>query len=200
MALSRKFLKAMGLTEEQIDSVVEAHRETVDGLQKSLTSAEEKANKLGNVEKELNDLKTANAGKPNFEELYNADHTALENLRAEIAAKEARTAKEAAISAFFEKNNIVGNQKKLAMMVIKGDIDGYEVDESGKLKDTAKLDALIKGELAGLVSTTRTEGADTPTPPNNTGGNTFDTMTLTEKMRYANAHPDDASVKAFLGS
>lgn len=169
MALSRKFLKAMGLTEEQIDSVVEAHRETVDGLQKSLTSAEEKANKLGNVEKELNDLKTANAGKPNFEELYNADHTALENLRSEIAAKEARTAKEAAISAFFEKNNIVGNQKKLAMMVIKGDIDGYEVDESGKLKDTAKLDALIKGELAGLVSTTRTEGADIAEPPANIG-------------------------------
>ena len=32
MAFTRKFLKALGLTEEQVDSVVEAHTETVDGL------------------------------------------------------------------------------------------------------------------------------------------------------------------------
>lgn len=199
MALSRKFLKAMGLTEEQIDSVVEAHRETVDGLQKSLTAAEDKAKKYDGVEKELNELKAANAGKPNYEELYNADHTALENLRSEITAKEARTAKEAAIGAFFEKNNIVGKQKKIAMMAIKGDIDGYEVDEAGNLKDTKPLETLIKEDFAGLVSTTRTEGAGIANPPANIGGDTFDKLPLYEKMKFANEHPEDASVKAFLG-
>lgn len=169
MALSRNFLKALELTEEQVNSIVEAHTETISGLKDELKTEREKANRLAAVEKELNDLKTANAGKPNYEELYNADHTALENLRSEIAAKEARTAKEAAIGAFFEKNNIVGKQKKIAMMAIKGDIDGYEVDESGKLKDTSKLDALIKEDFAGLVSTTRTEGAGIAEPPANIG-------------------------------
>lgn len=199
MALSRNFLKALGLTKEQEDSIVEAHTETISGLKDELKTEREKANRLGEVEKELNDLKTANAGKPNYEELYNADHTALENLRSEITAKEARAAKEAAIGAFFEKNNIVGKQKKIAMMAIKGDIDGYEVDESGKLKDTSKLDALIKEDFAGLVSTTRTEGAGIAEPPANIGGDTFDKLPLYEKMKFANEHPNDASVKAFLG-
>ena len=75
MALSRKFLKAMGLTEEQIDSVVEAHRETVDGLQKSLTAAEDKAKKFDNVEKELNELKAANSGREDFKTKYENEHT-----------------------------------------------------------------------------------------------------------------------------
>lgn len=169
MALSRSYLKALGLTEEQVNSIVEAHTETISGLKDELKTEREKANRLGEVEKELNDLKTANAGKPNYEELYNADHTALENLRSEIAAKEARTAKEAAIGAFFEKNNIVGKQKKIAMMAIKGDIDGYEVDQDGKLKDTKPLETLIKEDFAGLVSTTRTEGAGIAEPPANIG-------------------------------
>lgn len=199
MALSRNFLKALGLTEEQVNSIVEANAETISGLKDELKTEREKADRLAAVEKELNDLKTANAGKPNYEELYNADHTALENLRSEIAAKEARTAKEAAIGAFFEKNNIVGKQKKIAMMAIKGDIDGYEVDQDGKLKDTSKLDALIKEDFAGLVSTTRTEGAGIAEPPANIGGDTFDKLPLYEKMKFANEHPNDASVKAFLG-
>lgn len=169
MALSRSYLKALGLTEEQVNSIVEAHTETISGLKDELKTEREKANRLGEVEKELNDLKTANAGKPNYEELYNADHTALENLRSEITAKEARAAKEAAIGAFFEKNNIVGKQKKIAMMAIKGDIDGYEVDEDGKLKDTKPLETLIKEDFAGLVSTTRTEGAGIAEPPANIG-------------------------------
>lgn len=169
MALSRSYLKALGLTKEQEDAIVEAHTETISGLKDELKTEREKANRLAAVEKELNDLKTANAGKPNYEELYNADHTALENLKSEIAAKKARTAKEAAIGAFFEKNNIVGKQKKIAMMAIKGDIDGYEVDETGNLKDTKPLETLIKDDFAGLVSTTRTEGAGIAEPPANIG-------------------------------
>lgn len=199
MALSRSYLKALGLTKEQEDAVVEAHTETISGLKDELKTEREKANRLATVEKELNDLKTANAGKPNYEELYNADHTALENLRSEITAKEARAAKEAAIGAFFEKNNIVGKQKKIAMMAIKGDIDGYEVDEAGNLKDTKSLETLIKEDFAGLVSTTRTEGAGIAEPPANIGGDAFDKLPLYEKMKFANEHPNDASVKAFLG-
>ena len=199
MALSRNFLKALGLTEEQVNSIVEANAESISGLKDELKTEREKANRLGEVEKELNDLKTANAGKQDFEALYNAEHTAFESYKSEITAKEARTAKEAAIGAFFEKNNILGKQKKIAMMAIKGDIDGYEVDEDGKLKDTKPLETLIKEDFAGLVSTTKTEGANIAEPPANIGGDAFEKLPLYEKMKFANEHPNDASVKAFLG-
>lgn len=170
MALTRKFLKAMGLTEEQIDSVVEAHRETVDGLQKSLTTAEEKAKKFDAVEKELNEIKKANTGKEDFKIKYENEHTAFEKYKSEIAAKETRTAKEAAVKAYFEEKNIVGKNQAIAMRGVKSDIDKFILDDQGKIKDTASLDELIKGDYAGLISTTKIKGANTPSPPANTGG------------------------------
>ena len=57
MALTRKALKAMGLTEEQVDSIIEAHTETVDGLKSQVNAYKADAEKLPGVEKELNDLK-----------------------------------------------------------------------------------------------------------------------------------------------
>lgn len=36
MALTRKLLKGMGLTEEQMDTIIEAHTDTVDGLKATL--------------------------------------------------------------------------------------------------------------------------------------------------------------------
>ena len=41
----------MGLTDEQVDSIVEMHTETVDGLKEKLKTAEEKAEKLDGVQK-----------------------------------------------------------------------------------------------------------------------------------------------------
>lgn len=36
MALTRKLLKGMGLTEEQMDTIIEAHTDTVDELKTDL--------------------------------------------------------------------------------------------------------------------------------------------------------------------
>ena len=45
MALKRSFLKGMGLTDEQCDSIIEAHAETVDGLKADLARYKESAGK-----------------------------------------------------------------------------------------------------------------------------------------------------------
>lgn len=181
MALSRKFLKAMGLTEEQIDSVVEAHRETVDGLQKSLTTAEEKAKRLDDVAKELNELKSK--GTEDYKAKYEAEHTAFESYKSDVTAKETKAAKEKAVSTYYESKNITGKNLSIAMRGSKAEIDGIELDENGKIKDTSALDTLVSGDYAGLVVTTKTVGADTPTPPKNTGGGA---MTRDEIMKITN--------------
>ena len=51
MALTRKALKAMGLTEEQVDSIIEAHTETVDALKSMVNAYKADAEKLPGVEK-----------------------------------------------------------------------------------------------------------------------------------------------------
>lgn len=62
MSITRKFLKGMGLTDEQVDTIIEAHTETVDGLKADVDKYREDAIKLPDVQKELNDLKAAGDG------------------------------------------------------------------------------------------------------------------------------------------
>ena len=57
MALTRKALKAMGLTDEQVDSIVDMHAETVDALKERLRAADEKSGDYDALKKELDDLK-----------------------------------------------------------------------------------------------------------------------------------------------
>ena len=46
MALTRKLLKGMGLTEEQVETIIDAHTETVDGIKKERDTYKADALKL----------------------------------------------------------------------------------------------------------------------------------------------------------
>ena len=168
MALTRKSLKAMGLTDEQVDSIVEMHTETVDGLKEKLKTAEEKAEKLDGVQKELDGLKAK--GGDDWKDKYEKEHNAFETYKKDQTAKETKAAKESAVRAYFEGKNITGGNLNIAMRGAKDEINGLELDADGKIKDTAALDALVGGEYAALVVTTQTRGANTATPPAGNGG------------------------------
>ena len=169
MALTRKMLKGMGLTEEQADTIIEAHAETVDGLKDKLKTAEEKANKLDGVEKELNDLKAQGDG--GYKEKYEKERDDFKAYKADVERKASHATKEAAVKAYLESKDITGANLKIAMRAVGNMIDGMELDGE-KLAATDSLDELIKdgGDLAGLVVKTSTKGADTAYPPANTGG------------------------------
>ena len=72
MALTRSMLKGMGLTEEQVGAIIDAHTETVDGLKDKLKTAEADASKLKAVQKELDDLK-ADKG-DDYKSKYDKEH------------------------------------------------------------------------------------------------------------------------------
>ena len=168
MALTRKSLKAMGLTDEQVDSIVEMHTETVDGLKDKLKTAEEKATQLDGVQKELDELKAK--GGDDYKARAEKAEKDLNDYKAEVAAKETKAAKESAVRAYFEGKSITGGNLNIAMRGAKDEINGLELDADGKIKDTSALDALVGGEYAALVVTTQTRGANTATPPAGNGG------------------------------
>ena len=168
MALTRKFLKAMGIEDEKIDQIVDAHTETVDGLKNELKAAKEKADKLDGVEKELNELKAK--GEDGYKEKYEKEHKAFEDYKNDVTAKQTKAAKEAAAKAYFEAKNITGANLSIVMRGARDEINGIELDENGKIKDAKALDELVAGEYAGLIVSTSTKGAKTATPPANNGG------------------------------
>lgn len=168
MALTRKLLKGMGLTDEQVDTIIEAHTDTVDGLKADVSKYKTDAEKLSGVQKQLDDLKAAGDG--GYKEKYEKEHKAFESYKTDITAKESKAAKEKAVRAYFESKNITGANLDLAMRGCGEEMAALELD-GDKIKDTKSLDALIEGTYKGLVSTTQTQGANPANPPaNNTGG------------------------------
>ena len=167
MALTRKLLKGMGLTDEQVDTIIEAHTDTVDGLKADVSKYKADAEKLPGVQKQLDDLKAAGDG--GYKEKFEKERKAFEDYKSDITAKETKAAKEKAVRAYFESKNITGANLDLAMRGCGTEMAALEMDGE-KIKDTKSLDALLTGTYKGLISTTQTKGANPATPPANTGG------------------------------
>lgn len=164
MSLTRKLLKGMGLTDEQVDTIIEAHTDTVDGLKADISKYKGDAEKLPGVQKELDDLKAAGDG--GFKEKFEKEHSDFENFKKTIEEKETKAAKESAVRAYYESKGITGTSLDIAMRGSSAEIAALTLD-GDKIKDCSALDALVNGTFKGLVSTTTTKGADTSNPPAN---------------------------------
>lgn len=160
MALTRKLLKGMGLTEEQIDSVIDAHTETLDGLKTQIETYKADAAKLKDVQKELNDLKNGKDWKAEHDQLEKA----FKDFKAEVAGKETLAAKQAAYRKLLSAENI---PEKLHDKIIKlTDFSAIELD-GDKIKDEGKQRESIKADWGDYVATTQTRGAHVDNPPTN---------------------------------
>lgn len=59
MALSRKFLAALGIEDAKVDEIIQAHTDTVNGLKDEIEKYKADAEKLPGVQKELKNLSTS---------------------------------------------------------------------------------------------------------------------------------------------
>lgn len=167
MALTRRLLKGMGLTDEQMDTVIEAHTDTVNGLKADVEKYKADAEQLPKVQKELDTLKAAGDG--GYQEKYEKVKKEFDDYKAEVSTKETKAAKEKAVRAYYESKGITGKSLDIAIRGSGAEIDALELD-GDKIKDASALDELVKDTFSGLVTTTTREGANTATPPANTGG------------------------------
>ena len=168
MSLTRKMLKAMGIEEEKIDQIIEAHSETVDSLKADRDSYKEDAEKLKDVQKELDDLKAK--GDDGWKEKHDRLKDEFDKYKTDVQAKETKAAKEAAYRAILKDANL--SEKGIEKAVKYADWDKIELDTDGKLKGANDHIKAVREEWAEYVTTTTTKGANTATPPTNNGGKT----------------------------
>lgn len=168
MSLTRKMLKGMGLTEEQVDTIIEAHAEVMDGLKDEIGTYKESASKLAEVEKELDTLKAK--GDDGYKEKYEKEHSDFESFKAEIAAEKTQAGKE---KAYREMLKDVLSEKGVEKAVKYADWTKVEVDDKGKLKNASDHVKAVKEEWAEHVVTTENKPAGVNKPPVNTGGSTM---------------------------
>ena len=197
MSLTRKMLKAMGIEEDQIEQIIEAHTETVSALKDERDSYKQDAEKLADVQKELNTAKEKIAKHGDGETVSKTEFDELkkeyEDYKKDITAKETRTAK---VNAFRELLKAAGVSDKRFDTVIKvSDIDGIELDKDGKIKDAEKITENIKTEWADFIPTTTVVGANTANPPATTGGSF---KTRAEIMKIKDTTERQAALAEFI--
>lgn len=159
-------LKAMGIEDDKVDQIIDAHTETVDALKEARDNYKVDAEKLPNIQKELEELKAK--GDDGWKDKHDKLKKQFEDYKTEITSKESRAAKEKAARAYYESKGITGKNLELAMRGSRTEVDGLELDGE-KIKDEAALKALVEGDFSSLVTTTQKKGASTATPPANTG-------------------------------
>ena len=167
MALTRKLLKGMGLTDEQVDTIIEAHTDTVDGLKADIGRYKADAEKLPGIQKELDDLKKEDAD-GGYKAKYEKEKKAFQDFKDGVAAKESAAAKEKAARAYFESKGIPAKNMGLVIRGAKGEIEGLELDGE-KIKDASALDSLLDGDYKGLIGKVKESGTNTQNPPETSG-------------------------------
>ena len=163
MAMTRKALKAMGMTEEQVDSIIEMHTESMNVLREQINTLKVDADKVPALEKKLKEMESGE----DYKAMYEAEKTAHDKTKSEHAAKETAATNERLFRAELTKVGITG--KRADQIVKLTDMAAFKV-KNGEYEDAAAVEKHIRDEYSEFVPATKTEGADVPTPPNNSGG------------------------------
>lgn len=190
MALTHKFLKALGIETEQADLILAEHSNTLADIKKDKDEAVEQANKykenaekLKTVQDELEKYKDA---EKNYKDLK----AEYDKYKGEMTAKETKATKTKAFKKLLTDMKV---SEKWHDRVIKGtNLDGVEIDEKGEIKDVEALKKSVSDEWGDCIETTGTAGVDTKTPPKNTGGAK---MTKEEIFKIEDATERQAAIK-----
>ena len=163
MALTRKLLKGMGLTDEQVDSIVDAHVETVEALKNRISEFETTSGEIENLKKANTDLqnKIDNLTKNGTDAAkVQADFDAYKK---QIEDEKANSVKEKAVRSLLKTSGV---QRDAFLDLLMGKIDLSTVEMDGEnVKDAESFVAPIKTQYADCFGTVSDNGVDTNNPP-----------------------------------
>lgn len=191
MAVTRSLLKSMGLTDEQVSTVIDAHTETVDGLKADRDKYKAEAEKLKDVQKELETLK----GGEDWHSKYTDLEKTFKDYKAEVNGREKTEKVKAAYRKLLEDANVDQNRIDAIMRIT--DTKDFKLKDDGTLDGADKLSEDIKSEWSAFIVKQSTRGTGVETPPGNAGDKAkmtkADIMAIPDRAERRKAiaeHPD----------
>ena len=174
MALTRKFLSALGIDADKVDEIIEAHSETVNALKAERDGYKETAAKADDLQKELDEAKKSlesNDGE-GYKTKYDDLKAEYDKYKSDIADKETLKQKETAYRKLLTDCGV--SAKRMDSILKLTDLKEVELDDKNGLKNADKLQETIKKEWSDFITTDGGRGAGTETPPavDNGNGNT----------------------------
>lgn len=162
-------------TDEIENALMALHLGVVDPLKEERDRYQADADKLPDIQKQLDGLKNGE----DFKAKYEKEHSDFEAYKTQVA-KEAETAKvKAAYRKLLQDEKI--NDKRLDVVMRSTDFSSMKLDGDGNLVDVDALKKTINKDWADFKVTQKQRGLQTPTPPSGDNGGAGDIRQMVAK-------------------
>ncbi len=168
MAFTRKYLASLGLENDKIDAIIEAHTEVTDALKADITKYKAEADKISGLKKQVEEAKQHKADADKFKADYEAEKAAHDKLKSDNAVQAETAKKTAALKKLLKDSGF--HEKGLDKIVKYTNLSSLELDENGNFKDAEKITADIEGEWGEFKGKTEKFEHIPGNQPNNGGG------------------------------
>ena len=170
MALSRKFLAALGIEADKVDEIINAHSETVEALKEERDRYKEDAEKYDKAQKDLDSAKKQ-IEELNKEDAYKVKYEALkedfDTYKKGIETEKSNNNKKAAYKSLLKEIGI--SDKRIDSVAKLAELDKIKLDKDGKIEGSDDLKKALAEEWADFIVKDGREGAGTSTPPGGSG-------------------------------
>ena len=165
MALTRKFLEALGIEQAKIDEIISAHTEVTDSLKADRDSYKEKAEKYDETKTELDKAKSEleKVNKDEYKTKYESLEAEFNKYKTDIAEKEVKGRKEEAYKKMLKEIGV--NEKSIDAIVKVKDLNTIKLDDKGNIVDVDTLKESEKKDWEGFIIESEVHGQDPSTPP-----------------------------------
>ena len=167
MALTRKFLEALGIEQAKIDEIISAHTEVTDSLKADRDSYKEKAEKYDQTKTELDKAKSEldKVSKDEYKTKYESLEAEFNKYKTDIAEKEVKGRKEEAYKKMLKEIGV--NEKSIDAILKVKDLSTIKLDDKGEIVDVDTLKESEKKDWEGFIIESEVHGQDPSTPPDN---------------------------------
>ena len=167
MALTRKFLEALGIEQAKIDEIISAHTEVTDSLKADRDSYKEKAEKYDQTKTELDKAKSEldKVSKDEYKTKYESLEAEFNKYKTDIAEKEVKGRKEEAYKKMLKEIGV--NEKSIDAILKVKDLNTIKLDDKGEIVDADTLKESEKKDWEGFIIESEVHGQDPSTPPDN---------------------------------
>ena len=177
MALTRKFLEALGIEQAKIDEIISAHTEVTNALKADRDNYKEKAEKYDETKTELDKAKSEleKVNKDEYKTKYESLESEFNKYKTDIAEKEVKVKKEEAYKKMLKEIGV--NEKSIDAILKVKDLSSLKLDDKGNIVDVDTLKESEKKDWEGFIIKSEEERQDPNTPPDHEHEN-VDTTTM----------------------
>lgn len=175
MALTRNFLKSMGLTDEQVNAIIENHTDTVEGLKKERDGYKAEAEKVEGLTTQLSEANDKLAKAGDSAKIQKE----FDDYKAGIEAEKTTAKKRSAMDALLKDKVGIARESARKLILDAMDMTAYELGDNNQFKDADTITTKMKEKHAEWIGEVKTEGVKPLNPP--TG----------------KSEPEDAFIKGF---